>query len=195
MASERDEERRAALRMQVAPLDTTRFIFIDETSIHTAMTRRYARAPRGQRAYGTVPRNRGPNLSLLGALGVRGMVAAMTVEGAVDTETFDIFVQRILVPALQPEDIVLLDNLGVPHASCIEGAVKAVGGQVLFLPPYSPDFSPLEPCWSKIKTALRSAAARTRQRLDLAVTQSLQLLQPQDILGWFKHCGYLVSSE
>jgi DDE superfamily endonuclease len=79
-------------------LNTARFIFVDETSTHMAMTRRYARAPRGRRAYGAVPRNRGPNLSLIGALGVRGMVAAMTVEGAVDTDSFDLFVQRILVP-------------------------------------------------------------------------------------------------
>jgi DDE superfamily endonuclease len=103
------------------------FAFVDETSTHTAMTRRYARAPRGQQAYGAVPRNRGPNLSLIGALGVRGMVAAMTGEGAVDTDTFDICVKRILVPALQPEDIVLLDNLSVYQASGIELAVKAGG--------------------------------------------------------------------
>jgi transposase len=90
---------------------------------------------------------------------------------------------------------VLLDTLSVHHASCIELAVKAVGGHVSFLPPYSPDFSPLDPCWSKLKTYLRSYGARTRQRLDTAVTHALQLIQPQDILGWFRHCGYLGSSE
>jgi transposase len=119
----------------------------------------------------------------------------MTGDGAVDTDIFAIFVKRVLVPTLYPQDIVLLDHLSVPQASCLERAVKAVGGHVILLPPYSPDFSPVDLCWSKLKTYLRSAAARTRPRLDTAVPQALQLLQPQDILGWFRHCGYLVSPK
>jgi transposase len=103
------------------------------------MTRRYARAPRGQRVYGAVPRNYGRNLSVIGALGLQGMVAALSVEGAVDTDVFDVFVRRVLVPALRSGDVVLLDNLSVHHASCIEQAVQAAHGQVIFLPPYSPD--------------------------------------------------------
>jgi transposase len=145
--------------------------------------------------YGTVPRNHGRNLSVIGALGAQGMVAALSVEGAVDTEVFDVFVRRVLVPALQPGDIVLLDNLSVHHASCIEQAVQTAQGQVIFLPSYSPDLSPIEPCWSKVKTFLRGAAARTRRRLEAALRAALQSLRPQDIRGWFTHCGYLVSSE
>lgn len=195
MASERDEDRRTAFREQVALLDQSRFIFVDETSIHTALTRRYARAPRGQRAYGSVPRNHGRNLSVIGALGLNGMVATMSVEGAVDTAIFNVFVHQVLVPALQPGDVVLLDNLSVHHASGIEQAVGAVHGLVRFLPPYSPDFSPVEPCWSKLKTSLRGAAARTRHRLERALTTALNLIEPENIFGWFRHCGYLVSSE
>jgi transposase len=195
VASERDEAQRQAFRTQVASLDHTRFLFVDETSLNTAMTRRYARAPRGQRAYGSVPRNHGRNLSVIGALGLQGMVATMSLEGAVDTEVFDLFVHRVLVPALRPGDVVLLDNLSVHHASDIEQAVQAAKGQVLFLPSYSPDFSPLEQGWSKLKTCLRSAAARTHRQLARVLRTALQSLEPRDIRGWFRHCGYLVSSE
>jgi transposase len=195
VASERDEAKRAAFRAQVAPLASDRLIFVDETSTHTAMTRRYARAPRGERAYGAVPRNHGANLSVIGALGLRGMIAAMSVDGAVDTEIFDSFVSQVLVPALQPGDVVLLDNLTVHHASTIEQTVSAVGGTVRFLPAYSPDFSPIEPCWAKLKTFLRGYAARTRALLEDALTKALLTLSPEDIRGWFQHCGYEAASK
>jgi transposase len=170
-------------------------IFVDETSTHTALTRRYARAPRGQRAYGRVPRNRGVNLSVIGALGLRGMIATLSVEGAVDTEGFDIFVSQVLVPALQPGDVVRLDNWTVHHASTIEQAGSTRDATVLFLPPYSPDFSPIEPCWANLKPFLRGCAARTRALLDDALTKALHTLSPEDFQGWFRHCGYKVASD
>ena len=177
----------------MAPLASERLIVVDETSTHTAMTRRYARAPRGERAYGSVPRNHGANLSVIGALGLRGMMATMSVDGAVDTEVFDVFVNQVLVPALQPGEVVLLDNLTVHHASTIAQAVSTVGGTVRFLPSYSPDFSPIEPCCSKLKTCLRSGAARTRTLLEDALTKALLTLRPADIRGWFHHRGYKVA--
>jgi transposase len=195
VASEQAEGKRAAFRAQLTLLASERLIFVDETSTHTAMTRRYARAPRGQRAYGRVPRNHGANLSVMGALGLRGVIATMSVEGAVDTEIFNIFVSQVLVPALQPGEVVVLDNLSVHHASMIEQAVSAGGGSVVFLPPYSPDFSPLEPCWAKLKTFLRGCAARTRPLLDAALTKALQTLSPEDFQGWFRHCGYAVAAN
>jgi transposase len=195
VASEQEEGKRAAFRAQLTLLASERLIFVDETSTHTAMTRRYARAPRGQRAYGRVPRNHGANLSVMGALGLRGVIATMSVEGAVDTEIFNIFVSQVLVPALQPGEVVVLDNLSVHHASMSEQAVSAGGGSVVFLPPYSPDFSPLEPCWAKLKTFLRGCAARTRPLLDAALTKALQTLSPEDFQGWFRHCGYAVAAN
>jgi len=100
----------------------------------------------------------------------------------------------VLLPVLQPGDVVMLDNLTVHHASLIEQAVNAVGGTVVFLPPYSPDFSPIEPCWSTLKTFLRGCAARTRAVLDEALTKALQTLDPEDFRGWFRHCAYEVAS-
>jgi transposase len=179
----------------VAPLASERLLFVDEASTNTAMTRRYARAPRGKRAYGRVPRNHGQNLSVIGALGVRGRVATLSVEGAVDTEIFEVFVTEVLTPALRPGDMVLLDNLQGQRASDIEQAVSSAGGAVIFLPAYSPDFSPSDPCWSKIKTFLRGCAARTRALLDTALTKALHAIHPEDIRGWFQHCGYEGASE
>jgi len=195
VAAERNEEHRYAFRRRVARFAHERLIFVDETGIHTAMTRRYARAPRGQRAVGTVPRNHGRTVSVIGALGVTGMVAAMRVEGAVDTDVFNSFVRQGLAPKLRPGAVVLLDNLSVHHASVIEAVVRARQGQVVFLPPYSPDFSPLENCWAKVKTALRAAAARIRHTLARALTTALRRITPQDIRGWFRHCGYPVAPE
>lgn len=168
---------------------------VDETSVHLALTRRYGRAPRGQRAYGRVPRNHGQNVSVIGAVGLRGVVASFSVAGAVDTLAFDVFVHRVLVPALQPGDVVLLDNLRVHHASQIESAVHHAHGEVVFLPPYSPDFSPIEPCWSKLKTFLRGAKARTKRRLQQALRAGLQKITPEDLRGWFRLCGYQVTSD
>jgi transposase len=179
----------------VASFASERLRFVDEASTNTALTRRYARAPRGQRAYGRVPRNHGQNLSVIGALGVRGMVATLRVEGAVDTEVFAVVVTEVLPPALRPGDIVLLDNLQVHRASDSKQAVSSVGGEVIFLPSSSPAFSPIESCWSKIKTFLRGCAARTRALLDDALTKALQAIHPEDIRGWFQHCGYEVASE
>ena len=159
------------------------------------MTRRYARAPRGQRVYGAVPGNHGQHRSVSGALGLQGVVAALRVAGAVDPDVCDGFGRRVLVPALRPGDSVLLDNLSVHHPSCIEPAVQAAHGPVIFLPPSSPDFSPIEPGWSKVKMFLRGAAARTRHRLETALKSAFLTIRPDDIRCWFTHCGYLVPSE
>ncbi len=195
MARERDEAKRAAFRTQVASRASERLLCVDEASTNTALTRRSARAPRGERAYGRGPRNHGQNLSVIGARGGRGMGATMRVEGAVDTAVFAVCVPAVLAPALRPGASVLLDNLQVHRASDIEQAGSSAGGAVIFLPASSPDFSPIEPCWSKLKTCLRGCAARPRALLDDARTKALQAIHPEDIRGWFQHCGYEVASE
>ena len=189
-ASERVEADRAAFRQRVAPLDRRRFVFTDETGFHLAMTRLYGRAPRGQRVAQSAPRNHGKRVSLISSLSLRGMVAPFSIEGAVDTLVFDAYVSKLLLPQLRGGDIVLLDNLPVHQASQIEEAVATRKAQVLWLPAYSPDFSPLENCWSKVKALVRGRQPRTSKELNVAINGALKAVTLDDIDGWFKHCGY-----
>lgn len=169
---------------------------MDEAGVNTAMTRRYARAPRGERAHDSAPRNYAEQTSLISALGLgRGVLATMTVQGAVDTLCFNAYVERVLSPHLQRGDVVVLDNLGAHKASCLEQVAEERGARVLWLPPYSPDYSPIENCWSKIKTALRAAKARTRAELEKALAKAIELVTTADVQGWFTHCGYSVARK
>ena len=194
-AAERNNYKRGWFRRRARRLNKRRFIFVDESAVNMAMTRRYGRAPRGERAHDRAPRNYGTHTSVIGAMGLRGLVAALTVEGAVDTEVFDAYAERVLGPRLRKGDVVVLDNLTAHRASRIEEVAAERGAQVLWLPPYSPDYSPIEQCWSKIKAYLRGAKARTREALEEALTAALGLVTKADIRGWFKHCGYSLARE
>jgi transposase len=154
------------------------------------MTRDYARAPIGERAHGSVPRNRGEVTTMIGALDVRGVRAMMTVEGGTDTEVFEAFLERVLVRKLRPGDIVVLDNLGAHKPETVRRLIEAAGARLLFLPPYSPDLNPIELCWSKLKAALKDFGARTRDALDEAIKRAMDLIGADDAAAWFKHCGY-----
>jgi transposase len=159
------------------------------------MTPRYGRAPRGERVVDSVPRNYGDQTSVIGALSFgRGLLATMTLTGAVDTVAFDAYLARMLGPRLRKGDVVVLDNLNVHKASRVEQVAASRGARVLWLSPYSPDFSPIEQCWSKIKTSLRAAKARTREELEKALAHAINQITKADIRGWFKHCGYKVAS-
>jgi transposase len=194
-ASERNNYKRGWFRRRRRGIDHRRFLFIDESAVNTAMTRRYGRAPRGERVYDSAPRNYGTHTSMIGALSLRAMVATMTVEGAVDTLCFDAYAERVLAPKPRRGDVVVLDNLGAHKASRIEEVAGERGAQVLWLPPYSPDYSPIEQCWSKIKSYLRGAKARTADALDKALARAIELVTRADIRGWFKHCGYSLARK
>ena len=159
------------------------------------MTRRYGRAPRGERVHDSAPRNYGAHTSVIGAMGLRGLVATLAVEGAVDTLCFNAYLERVLGPRLRKGDVVVLDNLGAHKASRIEEVAEVRGAQVLWLAPYSPDFSPIEQCWSKIKSYLRGAKARTCAELDKALAQAITLVTKADIRSWFKHYGYSLTRK
>jgi transposase len=159
------------------------------------MTRLYGRAPRGERVTESVPRNYGAHTSLIGAISLSGVEAVMTVEGAVDTEVFNAYVEQVLGPTIRRGDVLVLDNLSAHHASRVEAVAEECGARVIWLSPYSPDFSPIELMWSKIKTAMRAAKARTRQELEQALTAALELVTESDCRGWFGHCGYQVTSN
>lgn len=131
---------------------------------------------------------------MIGALSSgRGLIATMTLGGAIDTPAFDVYLARLLGPRLRKGDLLVLDNLHVHKAGQVEEVARERGASVLWLPPYSPDFSPIEQCWSKIKSALRRAKARTLDGPDEALALALELVTKSDIRGWFKHCGYQVA--
>jgi transposase len=165
---------------------------VDEAGVNLALTRLYGRAPKGERAIGSVPQNYGENITLLGALGVDGIQAVMTVNGATDTEVFRTYIKQVLGPTLVPGDIVVLDNLSAHKATGIQQALARRRVRRIFLPPYSPDLSPMELCLSKLKTALRAAKARTREALDTAVQKAMETVTAIDARNWFRHCGYVL---
>lgn len=164
--------------------------FVDESGVNLALTRLYGRAPTGERVIGSAPQNYGPNVTVLGALDAHGLHAVMTVDGATDTDVFRTYVKRVLGPTLAPGDIVVLDNLRAHKAVGIQQAIARRGARLLYLPPYSPDLSPIEACWSKLKTALRKAKARTREALETAIAHAMATVTNADAHGWFRHCGY-----
>jgi len=181
----------AAAAASLRPAD---LVFVDESGVATNMARRYGRAPGGQRAGGAVPHGRWERLTVLGGLSLDGLVACLAVEGATDTAVMVAFTQHVLVPALRPGQTVILDNLSVHRAARVRRLIEAAGCRLLFLPPYSPDFNPIEQAWSKLKTLLRGAGARTKEALLDALAAVLTHITAADAQHWFAHCGYAASN-
>lgn len=129
-------------------------------------------------------------MTMISSIRLEGSTACMALEGTTDTETFRAYVRAVLVPALRPGDLVVMDNLSPHKSDQTLALIAAAGAQVLFLPAYSPDFNPIEKMWSKVKGLLRSAEARTPAELITAIGQALARVTPQDALGWFTSCGY-----
>jgi len=185
------QEQRRVSQANVSALEAHDLIFVDETGVNIAMARLYARSPKGQRAYASAPVNPGKHITVLGALSLEGMVEAMTREGSSDGQVFSTCIQEVCVPALRPGQTVIMDHLSSHKVDGIQQAIEAAGAHLEYLPSYSPDLSPIEECWSKLKTILRAKAARTYARLDQAITEAFAMMTPQDARGWFAHCGYL----
>ena len=177
-------------------IDPARFVFVDECGTNIALRRLYARSPRGERAFGKVPRNWGKNLTLIAAMSAEeGMGQAMSVEGATDGAAFEAYVKHFLLPTFKEGQMIIMDNLQVHKSTKVCKLVESAGASVLFLPPYSPDFSPIEEAFSKIKAILRSIEARTQQTLLEAIGQALDAVSQRDALGWFAHCGYRLTDQ
>jgi transposase len=189
-ASERREEERGKFREQMKQVDARRLVVVDECGSNIALTPLYARAPKGQRAHGSVPRNRGKNTTLLASLSLEGIGACMIIEGAVNARAFEAYVEHILAPSLLAGQIVMLDNLSVHKGARVRQLIEERGCELLFLPAYSPDCSPIEETFSKLKAFLRRVGARTHEALQEAIGQALETVTTQDALGWFTHCGY-----
>jgi transposase len=188
IAAERDEAARAAWREEAATLNPAALVFVDETSTHTAMTRRRARAPHGERAVGRTPRNHGPNVALLATLTPDGIGPAVAIPGAVDGAAFGAYAERILAPSLHPGQVVVLDNLSAHKSEVARTAVEAVGARLLFLPAYSPDFNPIELAFAKVKQRLRAAAERTPEGLYAATAAAIDAISAADARGFYAHC-------
>jgi transposase len=156
------------------------------------MTRLRARAPRGERAYGKVPRNRGKNTTLIASITLEGgMGASMTIEGATDALAFEAYVEHFLAPTLEEGQVVVLDGLGAHRTDTVRELIEQKGADLLFLPSYSPDLNPIEEAFSKIKNIVRKAQARTREALVEAIALAISALTTlKDVAGWFAHCGY-----
>jgi transposase len=172
-----------------------RLRFLDEAGATTILTRLYARAIGGARATEAVPRNYGASTSMIATMGIEGVQATMTIEGSVDTAVFNEYCEQVLRPSLKAGDVIVLDNLGAHRASRITEICKAHNVEVLWLPPYSPDFSPIELMWSKVKAYLKKVKARTQEELEKAIAAALKTVTKSDCLSWFRHCGYEVTSN
>ncbi len=173
-------------------VDPGRPIFLDESGLDTRLTRSHARAPRGRRAVGRVPGGSWRRLTILGAMARDGLVAVMTVAAATTSAVFLAFVEQVLVPALRarPGALVVMDNLAPHKAAGVRAALRRAGLEHRYLPAYSPDMNPIEPCWSKLKGALRAAEPRSLDALDDALPGALDTITPDDAQAWFQHCGY-----
>lgn len=176
-------------------IDPQRLVFVDETGSNITLTPRYGRAPRGRRCIGQVPRNWGKNTTLMAAMTLNGIQTAAVIEGAMDRAVFEQFVAQFLVPNLRPGQVVVWDNLSVHKSVAAEQLIVAAGCQVLFLPPYSPDFNPIELAFSKLKTALRRAKQRTVPGLWEAIGGGLNQITAGDACGWFQYCGYRLNQQ
>jgi transposase len=168
---------------------------VDESGMHTSMMRLRSRAPRGERAYGKVPRNRGKNLTLIASMSLYGMGEAMCVKGATDAQAFEVYVEHFLAPTLQQGQVVVFDKLGAHKPQRVRELIEERGAEVLFLPSYSPDLNPIEEAFSKIKNILRKLGARTHEALTEAMAEALSAITLQDVAGWFTHCGYQVEVQ
>jgi transposase len=188
-------EHRAYWRAEILGLDPRKFVFLDETWTKTNMTRLRGRAPRGQRLIDHAPHGHWQTTTFLAALRVDGLTAPLVVDGAINGELFLAYVQQQLAPRLQPGDMVVMDNLSSHKVKGVREAIESVGARVVYLPPYSPDFNPIEKMWSKVKTHLRATKARTQETLFTAIGSALETITSKDATGYFFSCGYTTSQS
>jgi transposase len=189
-ATERDEEQRTEYRQAVKGRAITDFVVVDECGSNINLTLAYARAPLGERVYALAPRNTQKNTTLIASMTTEGMGPAMTLRGATDTAAFEAYVEKFLAPALREGQVVVLDNLGAHKSERTRELVEARGCELWYLPAYSPDLSPIEEAFSKLKHLLRKAGARTIEALEGAIANALTVITDFDAQGYFTHCGY-----
>jgi transposase len=191
-ALERDEWQRAAWRVRVAQsLDARSLVFVDEMGTNTSLSPIYGWSKKGQRACGSVPRNRGKNTTVLASMSVvKGMGPSLAVEGATNANVFETYVERVLAPTLRRGQVVIMDNLSAHKGERVRKLIEGQGCELMYLPAYSPDLNPIEEAFSKIKRLLRKAESRSREALLEAIGAAISAITDQDTRGFFEHCGY-----
>ena len=197
-ATERDEWLRAAWRVTVAGeagIDAERLVFVDEMGTNTSLAPLYAWSRRGERAFASVPRNWGSNVTLLASMSAEGMGACLAVEGSTTREVFEAYLKGALAPSLKPGQVVIMDNLSSHKGSRVRELVEHRGCEILYLPPYSPDLNPIEEAFAKLKVLLRRAGARTREALIEAMGRALDAVTASDARGFFEHRGYCATAQ
>ena len=190
-AGERDEFLRAAWRLLVAgEIAAERLVFVDEMGTNISLSPLYSWSRKGERAFGSAPRNWGKNVTLLASITRKGLGPCLAVEGATRREVFEAYLEHVLAPTLKPGQIVVMDNLSAHEGERMRELIKQRGCELVYLPPYSPDFNPIEQAFSKVKDLMRRAEARTREALIEAMGVALSAVSARDAQGFFGHCGY-----
>jgi transposase len=183
-------KRRLWWKLSQCGLDARRVVFLDETGASTKLTRRYGRALRGRRLIAKVPHGHWKTTTFVGGLRLSGFTAPLVVDGPMNGKTFLAYVQQHLAPALAPGDVVVMDNLGSHKSDKVRQLIEAAGAQLRYLPPYSPDFNPIEQAFAKLKWLLRSAAERTVEALEQAIADALDRFSPRECRNYFQNSGY-----
>jgi transposase len=190
-AAERDEFLRSSWRMMVAgEVDAGRLVFVDEMGTNVSLSPLYAWSRKGERAFGSAPRNWGKNVTLLASITTEGLGPCLAVEGSTTREVFEAYLEHILAPTLRSGQVVVMDNLSAHKDGKVKEIIEGRGCKLIYLPPYSPDFNPIEEAFSKIKGLMRKAGARTRGALIEAMGRALNAVTVHDARGFFGHCGY-----
>lgn len=173
-----------------ATLDPRRLIFIDESGLSTKMARLRGWAPKGERCHAAIPHGHWKTITFVGGLTLSGVIAPMLLDGPMNGECFCAWVEQMLAPLLEPSDIVVMDNLSAHKVAGVRQAIEKTGARLLYLPPYSPDFNPIENAFAKLKAIMRAAAARAFDTLEAAAARALEKLQPNECANFFAHAGY-----
>lgn len=185
-------EKRKAFAEQLTSLDASKLVFVDESGFRLGSMTTYGWSPRGHDANGKYVAGQWTNMTILGAIALDGHRGMMSIDAATSGDVFLAYVTQVLIPNLKRDDIVVMDNLAAHKRADIRLAIESCGAKVLFLPPYSPEYNPIERMWSKLKTLLRRCQTSTKAAFDVALTNALELITVNDIAAWTTYAGYTI---
>jgi transposase len=192
-ATERVQKLRIEYWEKVKDIDPENLVFLDETGVMIGLARTHARSQRGTRVYDLKPFYRGSKVTAIGAISISKIVALMTIDDSMDGKAFEVFIEKCLVPQLWSGAVVVMDNLPAHKRASIVPMIEAIGGKVLCLSPYSPDFNPIELWWSQLKSFLRRFAPSTIEMVDKVIAVALNLMNSKHLKNWFSKCCYCIS--